>query len=281
MRIKITSIVLSAFMLMSIFATGCGYKDNGESSSKEEKTTTTEKAETTTAATTTEATTTTTETTTADTSNQNLIDTMSSEEIVKLNKFFEPFCYFVTLKYIKDPADVFIFGMQKYHDGKGEYSVAEELVEENIKRYFTVETIDHESVGFDEEFGVELYKDGNYFSGGGIGAVTTEWYNVYDFRKNSDGTYTAKLYYLYWEGAVSDGTLELPENYYDRIDRWDMGDFEIVENIDNADTYTDPKIIQILSDNTVVLSPYTVDGEESWRIESINGFEIPKDLSFE
>jgi hypothetical protein len=214
---------------------------------------------------------------------KNLMNTMTPEEVVKLNKFFDPFCNFNNFKDIKTPKDVFIFGVHKYQDGKGEYSISEKLVEENIKRYFDVETMNHNSVGNDENSRV-MYKDGYYNSGAGEGDGPFEWYNVYNFKKNSDGTYTAKMRHYYWDGfmdwmfTIAD---KPPGNYYDRIDRWDMGDLRIVHNTDYADNFNNPKIIQILSDDTVVLSPYTVDGEESWRIVSINGFEIPKDLSCE
>ncbi|MDR0920583.1 MAG: hypothetical protein LBM93_15255 [Oscillospiraceae bacterium] len=209
------------------------------------------------------------------TDKDNLLNSMSTEEIRKLNKLFDIFCYQISLEDIITPEQLIYLSKAPYEDENNEFTIPEELVENELKKYFNVETVEHSS------FDSSLYRDGFYESGGTKGNMFCEWYTVHSLKKNLTGTYTAKVYHLYWDKFFAEGYEEvhLPEDTYDRIDKWEMGDFAIVENIGQETVYPSPYTIEIIAEDTVILSPYTLDGEETWRIDSINGWQIPKNLT--
>jgi uncharacterized protein YjdB len=76
---------------------------------------------------------------------------------------------------------------------------------------------------------------------------------------------------MYW---VEDSGEAVPENLYDKLSNWDFGNLVIGENEESSN-------IRIVSEETVILSKNTVDGETSWKIKSINGWEIPKNIVIE
>jgi hypothetical protein len=298
---KIASILLASLITTSIFAIGCG-GDTKTTNTSAKDTTTTTTAQTTTATTlktnpTTPTTTpaTTTPITTPEETSVNLIDTMTTEEIVKLNHHFDPFSLYPLLRNIKEPIDVIYLGVlegyrrnyEQYEEFVMDYVIPKDDIEKTVKDYFDVETIDHDSVTNKDYYTTryirnsKLCKDGYYVVDPGPSSADINWYNVYDLRENSDGTYTAKLHYYYFDVWTVDYKLA-PENRWEKVENWDLGGLKIVDNIggEKIETY-EPDTIQIIGDLTVVLTKNTVDGETSWKIKSINGWEIPKNIVIE
>jgi len=200
----------------------------------------------------------------------NLVNTMSSKNNIKLNKFFDPFSYF-SLSYIKNDRRVIgfcVFSSSWGIAGTG-YSVPERNVEAKAKRYFGVEKINHAAVGDHGDETIPSYRNGFYGSGVAMGYDYYSWYNVSKLTDNGDGTYTAKI------SMYDCDFTSPPSNRYDRIDKWKMkSGTKIVSGRPGADNN-----VYRTSTDTVVLKKYTTSsGTKTWQIVSINGYKIPKTL---
>jgi len=244
----IATILILLITLVSL--TGCGSKDKKENSSNNSKSTQkNEKVE-----------------------KQDQLEVMSSEEYQNLNKFFDAFAFFNPLQGIKTEEDVLSFGIWRYQDGMGEFSIPKEKVEKELSRYFGVVEINHDAVG-ENDMAIPSYKEGFYNSGGGVGWITENWCNVSELTNNGDGTYTAIVSLYEYEGFVSG--MELNFNRYDKVENWTL--LEGQEIVDDGNSWDDGNIHRIATD-TVILKPYKYNGEDTWQIININGWDIPKSL---
>ena len=211
-------------------------------------------------------------------SNPNLIDTMEKEEYRRLNQFFMTFSeYYITgLRRIKSEMDMLSFAAWWLSDGMGEYDIPQKEIEKLFSRYFGVKKINHESVAFTTEWYDETtrtllpsYKNGYYRSALGRGGEPL-WTNVSELFDNGDGTMTAKVSVYSYPRLDSP-----PKNQYDRVHEWELHDGQRV--IDYYEHDDDNHIVK-QSEDIVVIRPYTENGEKTWQIISINGWDIPTEL---
>ena len=211
----------------------------------------------------------------------NLIETMPTAEVEALNQFFHPFAFDKErrLAALKTDIDIIRFGVHWANMSTGQgatdlFDRPKAEVEKIVKRYFDVKTINHEAVG-DNGFAVPSYKDGFYNSGSAQGWEGYEWYNTTDLRANGDGTYTAKLdlfFYMFNESMPEKMEAFLSERRYLNYSDWKLPPgIEIID----GDEYD---AICRLSSNTVVLKKITYEGQQTWQITAINGWDIPKNL---
>ncbi|MDR1131014.1 MAG: copper amine oxidase N-terminal domain-containing protein [Oscillospiraceae bacterium] len=141
-------------------------------------------------------------------SGANLMDTMSKAEKDKLNGFFDEIIrvadvgvgpLYTVHSFISDETLIdyaFARNMEPNWDtAKGTASVAN--IEEDLKRYFGVEEVNHREV--------EYYDGRQYITGiGGIGWSLNEWSTVTAFFDNGGGTFAATV--ETWEYFLLDGT---------------------------------------------------------------------------
>jgi hypothetical protein len=208
----------------------------------------------------------------------------SETEEENLNKFFDAFATFNPLKDITDEKAVLAFGVWGFQDGTGEFSIPEEKVEQRLSEYFGVEKVNHKNVG-DNGWDIPSYKNGFYNSGGGVGWVRDDWYNVSDLRLNGDGTYTAEVskyqaMTVTWsnDGYVGENAINtFLSTIYKNISQWKLPD-EIKIKAGYSDAADSEYAVYKTSTETVVLKQVINNAEKTWQIVSINGYAIPKTL---
>jgi len=181
-----------------------------------------------------------------------------------LNQFFDHFSWYGTpLKDIKTDRDVLASAVYYYQDGNENFSVPKEKVEAAARRYFGVEKINHAAVG-DHGADIPSYRGGYYNSGTGVGGPDFRWSNVSELTDNGDGTMTAVVsWYSFLDD--SDWMSESPANPYDPMGQWSL-------------TSAQRDAIHKYSTDTVVLRRFVYEGENTWQIVSVNGWDIPKNL---
>jgi hypothetical protein len=204
---------------------------------------------------------------------------LSEDEYRKLNKFFDPFSDHMTLQEIQTDRDVVWFGcwLSPSEDGTAEYNIPEKEVEAVLSRYFGIEKIYHEAVGDalpNDKFGMPAYRNGFYSSGNGVGGEW-EWANVSSYTDNGDGTFTVVVSKYFTDlTRFLDESDNFTDSQYEPISQWQLpSDTRIIDGHGGSDLD-----INRLSTDTVILKPYVYNGEQTWQITNINGWDIPKVL---
>jgi hypothetical protein len=159
----------------------------------------------------------------------NLIYTMPESDYQALNRFFDPFCFFIRLKDINSDKQVVNFGVWQYHDGMGEFSIPAVRVEETLNRYFGVERINHDALMGNTPWKIDtpVYNNGFYGSGGGVGWYQQNWCNISELLDNGNGTFdaTVNLYEYVGEYVDGNGITRYAgdlENIYGHISSWKL-----------------------------------------------------------
>ena len=210
----------------------------------------------------------------------NIIDTMTAEQYRGLIRFFDAFARHVAiLPYLTTERAIINFAVLLHDNGWSDTHVTPQMVEETAWRFFGITGINHDAVVRLDGSNV-YFRNGFYTSWGGVGGVVFYWYNVSELYDNNDGTFTAVVQqYAFLGGTDSSGAnIRPPENRYDRVGDWVLyPGQQIVDGIISWDSIN----IYRGSSDTVVIRPFKYNGEDTWQIININGWDIPERLFYE
>ena len=221
------------------------------------------------------------------------LSTISAEDYQNLNKFFDPFTMTARIESIKSEFDVveacaivadlkFEFDFEAVTNWDEEiYAIPKENIEQLAKRYFDVDSINHENFGKqyrdkyrddDRTAGLDGYRNGYYALMGPADWYFQTWYNVSSLTNNFDGTYTAEINAY---STYSD-IRNIIDSMYDKAADWKLAPNQKIIDIDGLYNFPDHDDVNIFKSptNTVILQSYG----DSWQIIKINDFAIPKHL---